>query len=340
MPLNTGLHDQYINHAAAAGDLCTYPARPVNRPPLLLLHSLIRCPFVDSFPPPFVDNRSSNRPATPPPRSKAKTREQRRAVGQAGRGIDFGRAPPRKAKLISRWVWTIIHPISLVRDHEILRVGSMSKNASRRPSTPQGKENPSADDHLGLERLIFFSDAVFAIAITLLALDIRLPAGIGELSNAQLLHQLLGAWHKYLAFAISFLAIGSFWAAHHRKFRFIKRYDRGLLILNLLFLMVIAFVPFPTSVLSESGNLTATIFYALTMTAAGLMLTVVWWYASRHNHLTDSHLDARQRRRQFVGLALTVGLFALSIGLAFLNKDLAKFLWLLIVPISRYGQRG
>ena len=60
-----------------------------------------------------------------------------------------------------------------------------------------------------------------------------------------------------------------------RRFRFIKRYDRGLLLLNLLFLMVIAFVPFPTSVLSESGNRTATIFYALTMTLAGLMLTAV-----------------------------------------------------------------
>jgi uncharacterized membrane protein len=220
-----------------------------------------------------------------------------------------------------------------------LRARRMSEKAPRRPSPLAAKDNVSGNDPLGLERLIFFSDAVFAIAITLLTLDIRLPAGMEMSSNAQLLDQLLGAWHKYLAYAIGFLAIGSFWMAHHRRFRFIKRYDRGLLMLNLLFLMIIAFVPFPTSVISESGNRTATVFYALTMTLAGLMLTVVWWYASRHNRLTDSQLGAPQRRRQFVALFLTVGLFFLSIGLAFLNNDLARFSWLLVVPISRYGQR-
>jgi uncharacterized membrane protein len=216
----------------------------------------------------------------------------------------------------------------------------MSKKASHPPSSVERKQDAIGQDQLGLERLIFFSDAVFAIAITLLALDIRLPASEGAPTNAQLLAQLLGVWHKYLAFGISFLAIGSFWLGHHRRFRFIKRYDRGLLVLNLLFLMVIAFVPFPTSVLSESGNRTATIFYALTMTLAGLMLTAIWWHASRHNRLTDPRLDAQQRRRQFVALFLTVALFVVSIGLAFLNADLSKFLWLLVVPISRYGQRG
>jgi TMEM175 potassium channel family protein len=216
----------------------------------------------------------------------------------------------------------------------------MSKKPHRQPHSAEGRENASDQDQLGLERLIFFSDAVFAIAITLLALDIRLPASGEAPSNAQLLAQLLGAWHKYLAYIISFLAIGTFWMAHHRRFQFIKRHDRGLLVLNLLFLMVIAFVPFPTSVISESGNRTATIFYALTMTVAGLMLTAIWWYATRHNRLTDPHLDAQQRRRQFVSLLLTVALFALSIGLAFLHENLARFSWLLVVPISRYWQRG
>jgi uncharacterized membrane protein len=202
-------------------------------------------------------------------------------------------------------------------------------------------EQASLDqDHVGLERLIFFSDGVFAIAITLLALDIRLPATEAAPNNAQLLAQLLGLWPKYLAYAISFLAIGTFWMGHHRRFRFIRRYDRGLLTLNLLFLLVIAFVPFPTSVLSESGNRTATIFYALTMTMAGVMLTAIWWHASRHNHLTDPRLTVHQRQRQFVGLVVTIVLFVASIGLAFLNEGLARLSWLLIVPISRYGQKG
>ena len=214
----------------------------------------------------------------------------------------------------------------------------MSENAPRRSGTLEGKEHAPVDDHLGLERLIFFSDAVFAIAVTLLVLDIRLPAGFETASNSQLLDQLLGLWHKVLAYVISFLAVGSFWLAHHRKFRFIKRYDPGLLVLNLLFLMVIAFVPFPTSVISESSNRTATIFYSLAMTLAGLILAAIWCYASRHNRLTDPQLDAPQRRRQLVASLLTVGVFVLSIGLAFINEDLAKFSWLLLVPISRYGR--
>lgn len=216
----------------------------------------------------------------------------------------------------------------------------MGKRAHRPPHAAAGKERATDQYELGLERLIFFSDAVFAIAITLLALDIRLPGSGEASSNAQLLAQLLGLWQKYLAYVISFLAIGNFWMAHHRRFRFIKRYDRGLLLLNLLFLMVIAFVPFPTSVLSEYGNLTATIFYALTMMVAGLMLTAVWSYAAWHNRLTDPHLDARERRRQFATLLLTTALFAVSIGLAFVNENLARLLWLLVVPISRFWQKG
>lgn len=216
----------------------------------------------------------------------------------------------------------------------------MGENDQRQLSTPVGKENAPVDDHLGLERLIFFSDAVFAIAITLLALDLRLPAGSGAWSSAQLLEQLLESWHRVLAFVVSFLAIGTFWMAHHRKFRFIRRYDRGLLTLNLLFLMAIAFVPFPTSVISESGTRTATIFYALTLALAGLMLSAVWWYASRRNRLTDPHLDVLQRRRQWAPLVLTVVLFVVSIALAFVNGNLARFSWLLVVPISRFWGRG
>jgi hypothetical protein len=76
------------------------------------------------------------------------------------------------------------------------------------------------------------------------------------------------------------------------------------------------------------------------MILAGLMLTAIWWYATRHNRLTDSHLDPRQRRSQFVALFLTVTLFVLSIAVTFLDENLARLLWLLVIPISRYGQRG
>ena len=194
----------------------------------------------------------------------------------------------------------------------------MSRKTHHHRHSAAGEERKTEHDKLGLERLIFFSDAVFAIAITLLALDLRLPSDVESPGNAQLLAQLLEIWPKYLAYVVSFLAIGTFWVGHHRRFRLIMRYDRGLLTLNLLFLMVIAFVPFPTSVISETGNRTATIFYALTMALGGLMLATLWWYASWHNRLTDPGLGAQQARRQFVPMLLTVELFVVSISLAFL----------------------
>ncbi len=73
--------------------------------------------------------------------------------------------------------------------------------------------------------------------------------------------------------------------AHHVRFRVITGYDGRLMLINLLLLMVIAFVPFPTAVLSESGNQTATIFYALTMTVAGLLSALMWWHAFRSKEL-------------------------------------------------------
>lgn len=94
-------------------------------------------------------------------------------------------------------------------------------------------------------------------------------------------------WHEYLAYIISFLVIGRFWMAHHRKYRYIKQYDDRLMFLNLLLLMVIAFIPFPSSIFSKYPDRSATIFYALTMATAGILLAGIWWYASYNNHLVD-----------------------------------------------------
>jgi uncharacterized membrane protein len=188
------------------------------------------------------------------------------------------------------------------------------------------------DDHVGLERLVFFSDAVFAIAITLLALEIRLPAGEGDLNNAELWASLTAIWPKYLAYILSFLVIGIFWIGHHRRYRFIQRYDGNLLFLNLLLLMVVAFIPFPTSLISEHGNQTATIFYAATMTVSGLVAIIIWLYASRGHRLIDPDLDRRTIQRETLRLLVVPAIFVLSIGLAFINDDLAKFAWVLVAP--------
>ena len=190
---------------------------------------------------------------------------------------------------------------------------------------------------LGLERIVFFSDAVFAIAITLLALEIRLPEG-DFADNAALTNALLSMWPKYLAFGISFWVIASFWLGHHRMFLRIKRFDRRLILLNFVLLMLIAFIPFPTTLISEYGNRTASIFYASTMVAIGLTLAAMTLYAAGPGHLVDAAVGSIWRQRGLWRSLAVAGVFALSIVIAFFSADLAMYSWLLLVPVSFLGR--
>lgn len=209
-----------------------------------------------------------------------------------------------------------------------------SKSGHHRKHTPPASAPEPAATVSGLERFVFFSDAVFAIAITLLALDIRLPGEAGPLTNSELAAALLQITPKYLGYVISFLVIGSFWVAHHRKFSFVQRTDQALLWLNLLMLMFVAFIPFPTAVLSASGNRAATIFYALTMVVVGLLAAAEWAYATRNNRLVSPDLDAATARRILLRSLAVPFVFALSIGLAYADADLARYSWLLIAPVT------
>lgn len=205
------------------------------------------------------------------------------------------------------------------------------KSNTKSTSKSESHAEP-AGEHLGLERLVFFSDAVFAIAITLLALGIRLPAGDGALTDAELLRQLIEIGPKYLGFILSFLIIGTFWIGHHRRYRQIIRYDGTLLLLNLLLLMVVAFVPFPTTVISEHGSRSGTILYAGTMAAAGLLSSVIWVYASYKHRLIRPEMPQQQIRRDMLRLLVVPAIFILSIGAAYLDSDLARVLWILVAP--------
>lgn len=195
---------------------------------------------------------------------------------------------------------------------------------------------PTVQERVGLDRLIFFSDAVFAIAITVLVLDIHLPPGGDTADNHQLLLMLTGLWPKYFAYVLSFWVIGLYWISHHRKFLIIKRFDNRLLRLNLLLLMVIAFIPFPTAVLSENGNRTATIFYAIVMAAGGLLVSILWWHAVHNHRLIEPHLDQQLLWREVITPLATVSIFVLSIGLSFLEEGWVRLFWMLLIPLSLF----
>jgi uncharacterized membrane protein len=196
--------------------------------------------------------------------------------------------------------------------------------------------NPNVyTDETGLERLIFFSDAVFAIAITLLALEIRLPPLPEIVSNTELLAALGSIWPKYLSFGISFLVIGSYWLLHHRTFRNIRRYDARLLSLNLLLLMGVSFIPFPTAVIGEHANLVGTVFYAAILMIVGILANLVWLYAyGGGGRLLEKPLSTQQFRHRLLRMWMAPAIFLLSIGVAFWDPDLAKYVWLLNLLIS------
>jgi uncharacterized membrane protein len=143
-------------------------------------------------------------------------------------------------------------------------------------------------------RLEAFSDGVFAIAITLLVLDVTVHAPGGH----DLAHALLRAWPSYVGYAISFLTIGIIWVNHHACFRHIARVDRVLLFLNVLFLLFVAFIPFPTRLLAEyvrtPGGTAAAVVYGLTLTSTAICFNALWQYAARGDRLLRTDADRRE----------------------------------------------
>src|SRR5918997_5353709 len=175
-----------------------------------------------------------------------------------------------------------------------------------------------------LDRIIFFSDADFAIVITILVLDIRVPDIPPDLVAQELPGQILDLEPKFLSYVISFLVIAIYWQAHHRVFRPIRSYDSTLLWLNFLFLMAISFLPFPTSLLGEySEEQLSVVIYAATAAVASLLLVSISWYAAGEHRLVSSDIDDEAERTQRVqGLAVPV-VFVLSIGISFFSPRAA-----------------
>ena len=188
-----------------------------------------------------------------------------------------------------------------------------------------------------LERIVFFSDAVFAIAITILVLDINVPDG---LSPTTLPAQVLGLWPKYVSYVISFLVLAIYWQAHHRVFRPITGYDGMLLWLNFFFLMAVAFLPFPTSLLGEySEEQVSVVIYAANAALASLLLVSISWYATSGHRLVAPGLDDEEAKtRRLQGLAVPV-VFIASIAVSFFSPMWAMYSWLLLIatdPLVRW----
>ncbi len=191
----------------------------------------------------------------------------------------------------------------------------------------QGPDDDGKDDVTGFERLIFFSDAVFAIAITLLIIDIRLPANAG----ANLAGALRDLMPNFEGFVMSFLVIALYWMSHHRAFRYISHYDGRLVWINVLLLMSVVFLPFSSSLISAYGDQSlAVIFYATNLAIIGGLFLLLWVYAAFFGQLIDPRTPRLTVRRTTVALAIPPLVFLASVPVAMLNPTTAEMSWLLI----------
>ena len=185
---------------------------------------------------------------------------------------------------------------------------------------------------LEYDRVLFFTDAVFAIAITLLVVDLRVPVTGLAVDSGHVLREDISS---IIGFAISFAVIGVFWVGHHSIFRYITAFDRRLILINLFFLGIIAFLPFPTQLLSvtSTGQTAAVIFYACCGGVAGLAEAAVWAYGTAPRHRLAPPISPGLRRYLLLRTLRVPVVFALSIPVAFPVPTVATFMWLLI-PLS------
>lgn len=196
-------------------------------------------------------------------------------------------------------------------------------------------------DDLALERVVFLSDAVFAIAMTILVLELRITELPGAVTGDVLQDALVEVAPRFAAYALSFAILGAYWVSHWRRYRFVARADGRLAWLNLLFLGLIAVIPFPTAVIGEHGDLAAAVvLYAVTLALAGLAGTWAWLYAVRAG-LTASRapLDIRGSGtlRALVVPAVLLGSLVL---LPVLGPYAVELSWLAIVPLSFLARPG
>jgi uncharacterized membrane protein len=194
---------------------------------------------------------------------------------------------------------------------------------------PQQEPNlTKADLKLGLERIVFFSDAVMAIALTLLVIDLKLPDIPAQLAAVELPLRLSELSPRIVSFVISFAVISIYWSSHHRYFTYIKRYDGRLIALNLVFLFFVVLMPFAAGFQGQYGFLpVGTLVYGGAVAATGLSIGALWWYASHAHRLVDHALSPEFIRRRNRVALIVPALFLVSLPFAFWSPLITQAIW-------------
>jgi uncharacterized membrane protein len=200
--------------------------------------------------------------------------------------------------------------------------------------------NPTYDrEGVEFSRTLAFTDGLFAIAMTLLVVDLAVPVLHHDSSVHELADQLNDEKEKFISFFISFAVIGRYWLAHHSFFSQLARIDRALIGLNLLYLAFIALLPFPTALLGEYfSNPLSIVIYAVNVAIVSGMEVVLFSRAQNHDLLEKKLPRDVYRFGAAMSLA-PVLFFMLSIPVAFVSTTLAVCCWFLGIPLAAIAGR-
>jgi uncharacterized membrane protein len=186
-----------------------------------------------------------------------------------------------------------------------------------------------------VEHVISFSDAVFAFAITLMALSIDIPDLPSNLTQAELLDKLYDLFPQFESYVISFAVIAIFWVSYHQVFNHIKGSHIVMVYLNLLFLLLITLLSLSTSLVINYGEYHIPyVIYSFIVILTSSLLTLIWWHATKDNLLIDKNLHPLYIKGVMLNLLSIPLVFTVSIFISFINLDIAEIFWLVMVPIN------
>ncbi|HSW88364.1 MAG TPA: TMEM175 family protein [Candidatus Saccharimonadales bacterium] len=195
------------------------------------------------------------------------------------------------------------------------------------------KINREIGNLISEDRIVNFSDAVFAFAATLLVLKIDLPQIVkDQLTTTQFLLAFQTLWPQYLANIISFLVIGYYWLNHHAIFGLVRKFDAPVVWINLLFLILVSFLPFPVDLYGDFLMVPiVVVFYSASLALVGYLLAFIWWYASHKHRLINKDLSEKQVHYYLARNLIAPIVFTLSIPLVYIHPLIAQFSWVFVI---------
>lgn len=193
----------------------------------------------------------------------------------------------------------------------------------------------NSDVWMTTKRIETLVDGIFAIAMTLLVLSLNVPQIPYPANNAVILKSLLGMSQQFFIYIMSFILLATFWRINHSQFYIIKKTDQTLLWINVIWLLLVALVPFSTNLVGDYGYLMVPmIFFDLNLFLIGVMFNLNWYYANKKGFIDEKVDPVIIKSRQKINLALPI-LALIAIGMTFISPEWSSVVYLSIFFIKR-----